>query len=418
MKFRTKIGKREINWAIIPLLCLKLVVFVIWCAVSVVKDVWLLAQKLGSHLLICGVEIFTETKDLVQDYLTDDEESSDDSDSSDSEEHFDRGNPEELYEIFFDESFDLASIDIKELQKEALERQKKQRFQKDFNACIAREKMLSDMPFTLGCLTLFKNYILAASMDILSLLLLISWYFTLWKALLIGTLVHFFVVHFRLLKFFAVNAGKKIWNQVFSYPKMASAEYETIEDIFLRHYGIECYRSTLMKTYQRNQERITGELKIQMSFMEKQIEKKNEEIENLKVSVDVENIYAEECDAMRNKMVTLDIDRALLKSENGMLTRQIKEKSHLIHQKKQQIESMESNQKQHTKELKSLKLKMDDVKFANSKMTKELTKSEKTITNYEFEIKQLKKKLESHQKTKPSPKECVLFFIILFVNLL
>jgi len=160
MKFRTKIGKREINWAIIPLLCLKLVVFVIWCAVSVVKDVWLLAQKLGSHLLICGVEIFTETKDLVQDYLTDDEESSDDSDSSDSEEHFDRGNPEELYEIFFDESFDLASIDIKELQKEALERQKKQRFQKDFNACIAREKMLSDMPFTLGCLTLFKNYIL------------------------------------------------------------------------------------------------------------------------------------------------------------------------------------------------------------------------------------------------------------------
>jgi len=71
--------------------------------------------------------------------------------------------------------------------------------------------------------------------------------------------------------------------------------------------------------------------------MEKQIEKKNEEIENLKVSVDVENIYAEECDAMRNKMVTLDIDRALLKSENGMLTRQIKEKSHLIHQKKQQI---------------------------------------------------------------------------------
>ena len=121
----------------------------------------------------------------------------------------------------------------------------------------------------------------AASMDILSLLLLISWYFTLWKALLIGTLVHFFVVHFRLLKFFAVNAGKKIWNQVFSYPKMASAgkwhkiicfftqnqEYETIEDIFLRHYGIECYRSTLMKTYQRNQERITGELKIQMSFV-------------------------------------------------------------------------------------------------------------------------------------------------------
>jgi len=79
---------------------------------------------------------------------------------------------------------------------------------------------------------------------------------------------------------------------------------------------------------------------------------------------------------------------------------------------------MESNQKQHTKELKSLKLKMDDVKFANSKMTKELTKSEKTITNYEFEIKQLKKKLESHQKTKPSPKECVLLFIILFVNLL
>ena len=71
--------------------------------------------------------------------------------------------------------------------------------------------------------------------------------------------------------------------------------------------------------------------------MEKQIEKKNEEIENLKVSVDVENIYAEECDAMRNKMVSLDIDRALLKSENGKLTRQIKEKSHLIHQKKQQI---------------------------------------------------------------------------------
>jgi len=63
----------------------------------------------------------------------------------------------------------------------------------------------------------------AASMDILSLLLLISWYFTLWKALLIGTLVHFFVVHFRLLKFFAVNAGKKIWKQVFSYPKLASA---------------------------------------------------------------------------------------------------------------------------------------------------------------------------------------------------
>jgi len=73
---------------------------------------------------------------------------------------------------------------------------------------------------------------------------------------------------------------------------------------------------------------------------------------------------------------------------------------HLIHQKKQQIENMETNQKQHTKELKSLKLKMDDVKFANSKMTKELTKSEKTITNLEFEIKQLKKKLENHQKTK------------------
>ena len=71
-------------------------------------------------------------------------------------------------------------------------------------------------------------------------------------------------------------------------------------------------------------------------------------------------------------------------------------------------ENMETNQKQHTKELKSLKLKMDDVKFANSKMTKELAKSEKANSNLEFEIKQLKKKLENHQKTKEkSPKECV-----------
>ena len=79
---------------------------------------------------------------------------------------------------------------------------------------------------------------------------------------------------------------------------------------------------------------------------------------------------------------------------------------------------METKQKQHTKELKSLKLKMDDVKFANSKMTKELAKSEKANSNLEFEIKQLKKKLENHQKTKEkSPKEHVKTYqILLFLT--
>lgn len=165
--------------------------------------------------------------------------------------------------------------------------------------------------------------------------------------------------------------------------------------------------------------------------MEKELEQKNEEIANLKVSIDVENIYAEECEFMRKKMTKVEIDRAVLKTENGKLTRQIKEKSLLINQKKNKIgmlskmififiiyftinckkkswkwESMETSQKQHTKELKSLKSKMDDVKFANSQMTKDLNKSEKNVSNLEFEIKQLKKKLENHQKTKP-PKECV-----------
>ena len=121
-------------------------------------------------MLSCAVEIYTETKDLVQDYLnlTEDEESRDSSDS-DLEEYFDREtwrakfgpeNPEELYEIFFDEDFKLTSVDIKKLQGEALERQKKQRFQRDFNACLMRERQLVEMPFTLGTLTLFKNYIL------------------------------------------------------------------------------------------------------------------------------------------------------------------------------------------------------------------------------------------------------------------
>ena len=146
--------------------------------------------------------------------------------------------------------------------------------------------------------------------------------------------------------------------------------------------------------------------------MEKQLEKKNEEIENLKVSVDVENIYAEECECMRKKLGSLEIERAILKTENTKLQSQMKEKTNLINEKKNKIESMESDQKQHSKELKSLKSKMDDVKFANSKMTKDLSKSEKTITNMEFEIKQLKKKLENHQKTKP-PKESVFIIEIL-----
>ena len=88
---------------------------------------------------------------------------------SDDEEFFDRAtwrakfgpeNPEELYEIFFDEDFGLSSKDIKQLQSEALERQKKVRFQRDFNACIIRERQLAEMPFTLGTLRLFKDYIL------------------------------------------------------------------------------------------------------------------------------------------------------------------------------------------------------------------------------------------------------------------
>ena len=116
----------------------------------------------------------------------------------------------------------------------------------------------------------------------------------------------------------------------------------------LQKYADENLSKESRANYRRSQEpnilrKLTHQNTPLFFQMEKQIEKKNEEIENLKVSVDVENIYAEECDSMRNKMVTLDIDRALLKSENGKLTRQIKEKSHLIHQKKQQI-GMLSNQ--------------------------------------------------------------------------
>jgi len=220
MNLRIIVGDREINWAIFPLFILKLVVYVIWCACSVILDGWNLAGKLWSHLLSCAVEIYTELKDLGGDYLNliIDQESRDSSDSDSETEYFDRetwrakfgpGNPEELYEIFFDEDFKLTSSDIRKLQADALERQKKQRFQRDFNACLMRERQLAEMTFTLGTLTLFKNYILEASLDILCLLLLISWYFVLWKALLFGTVVHFTVVHFRLLKFFACNASKK-----------------------------------------------------------------------------------------------------------------------------------------------------------------------------------------------------------------
>ena len=43
MNFRIIVGNREINWPIVPLLILKLVVSVIWCACSVILDGWNLA---------------------------------------------------------------------------------------------------------------------------------------------------------------------------------------------------------------------------------------------------------------------------------------------------------------------------------------------------------------------------------------
>ena len=73
----------------------------------------------------------------------------------------------------------------------------------------------------------------------------------------------FGIKSFRILKWLRL-VSPKYCNQLFL---TKDQDYETIEDVFLRHYGIECYRSTLMKTYQKNQERITGDLKSQISFV-------------------------------------------------------------------------------------------------------------------------------------------------------
>ena len=63
MNLRIIVGDREINWAIFPLLILKLVVYVIWCACSVILDGWNLAglgnlstrkQADGQVLFLCS----------------------------------------------------------------------------------------------------------------------------------------------------------------------------------------------------------------------------------------------------------------------------------------------------------------------------------------------------------------------------